>query len=84
MDKFIPSRIMCSLVTHKYVIEGDYEDPISVPEDVKLLELTVPTWNGADPTGEQVWRELNSRGIYSYKYKLTSWWRPVPEQEFPF
>ena len=84
MDKFIPKLYYCLLVSHRSVIEGNYQEAIQVPESVKQVQITVQTFNGNKPRLEQVWRELNSRGYYSYKYALQHWWQPVPEDQQPF
>ena len=84
MDKFIPKLYYCLLVSPKTVIEGDYTDAIEVPADVKQVRITVHTWNGNKANQEQVWRELNSHGYYSYQYSLQSYWEPVLEDQHPF
>ncbi len=83
-DKFIPKLYYVLLVSHRTTIEGDFSDPIPVPESVKQVSITVHTFNGDKPDANQVWRELNSRGYYSYQYSLQSYWQPSQEDPQPF
>ncbi len=83
-DKFTPKLYYALLVSHHTTVEGDYNDPIPVPKSVKQVQITVHTFNGTQAREEQIWRELNSHGYYSYEYKITNWWEPVPEDQHPF
>ncbi len=78
--------VYCNLVSHRTEVVHESDCSYEVPEKVALVRIHVHSYTGATPSLEQVWRELNSYGYYSWQYKLTGYWKPkhLNDNEQPF